>query len=55
MTVPESAVERDEFCGQTVAEDSLMVAFRHKTGDLMVRNLLLGARVYAGLGWHINE
>jgi CheY-specific phosphatase CheX len=37
MTVPESAVERDEFCGQTVAEDSLMVAFRHKTGDLMVR------------------
>jgi CheY-specific phosphatase CheX len=38
MTVPESAVERDGFCcGPARTEDSLVVAFRHAAGDLMVR------------------
>ena len=37
MTVPESAVEREGYCGWAQAEDSLVVAFRHAAGDLMVR------------------
>ena len=37
MTVPESAVEADDFCNPEPADDSLVVAFRHATGDLMVR------------------
>jgi len=37
MTVPESAVVAEGFCGAIVTEDSLVVAFRHATGDLMVR------------------
>jgi CheY-specific phosphatase CheX len=37
MAVPESAVETLGFCGQSRTEDSLAVAFRHPTGDLMVR------------------
>jgi CheY-specific phosphatase CheX len=36
MTIPESAVEAESFCGEPT-EDSLMVAFRHASGDLMVR------------------
>ena len=37
MTVPESAVELEEYCGRPCTEDSLVVAFRHPAGDLMVR------------------
>jgi CheY-specific phosphatase CheX len=37
MTVPESAVETESFHGQAKDQDSLVVAFRHSTGDLMVR------------------
>lgn len=37
MTVPESAVEPEGFCSPAWAEDSLVVAFRHAAGDLMVR------------------
>ena len=37
MAVPESVVECDGFCGQPQTEDSLVVAFRHAAGDLMVR------------------
>ncbi len=37
MTVPESAIEADGFCSQAQTEDSLVVAFRHASGDLMVR------------------
>ncbi|MGA2350709.1 MAG: chemotaxis protein CheX [Terracidiphilus sp.] len=37
MTVPESAVEAEGFCGPEQTEDSLVVAFRHASGDLMVR------------------
>jgi CheY-specific phosphatase CheX len=37
MTVPESAVEREEFRGPAGTEDSLFVAFRHSAGDMMVR------------------
>jgi hypothetical protein len=37
MTVPESAVEAEGFCGTAQTEDSLAVAFRHASGDLMVR------------------
>ena len=37
MTVPASAVEHEEFCGPVGTEDSLVVAFRHSAGDLMVR------------------
>jgi CheY-specific phosphatase CheX len=37
MTVPESAVEREGFCNPAWAEDSLVVAFRHAAGHLMVR------------------
>jgi CheY-specific phosphatase CheX len=37
MTVPESAVEADGFCSPTQTEDTLAVAFRHESGDLLVR------------------
>jgi CheY-specific phosphatase CheX len=37
MTVPQSAVEAEGFCGPEPSEDSLVVAFRHASGDLMVR------------------
>jgi CheY-specific phosphatase CheX len=37
MTVPASAVEREEFRGPDATEDSLVVGFRHSAGDLMVR------------------
>jgi CheY-specific phosphatase CheX len=37
MTVPESAVEAAGFCSVAQTEDSLVVAFRHVSGDLMVR------------------
>jgi CheY-specific phosphatase CheX len=37
MTIPESAVEPEGFCNPAWSEDSLVVAFRHAAGDLMVR------------------
>jgi CheY-specific phosphatase CheX len=37
MTVPESVVEDEGFSGPAQTEDSLVVAFRHSSGDLMVR------------------
>ena len=37
MTVPESALALETWCIGPFAEDSLVVAFRHATGDLMVR------------------
>jgi len=37
MTVPESVVEAEGFCGPAQTEDSLVVGFRHSSGDLMVR------------------
>jgi CheY-specific phosphatase CheX len=37
MTVPESAVEAEGFSGPAQTEDSLVVAFRHPSGELMVR------------------
>ena len=37
MNVPESIVESKCFCGPAQTEDSLIVAFRHASGDLMVR------------------
>lgn len=37
MTVPESAVEAEGFCHPAQTADSLVVAFRHASGDLMVR------------------
>jgi CheY-specific phosphatase CheX len=37
MTVPESNVESEGFCAPPRTEDSLVVAFRHASGDLMVR------------------
>jgi CheY-specific phosphatase CheX len=37
MTVPESTVEAAGFCSVAQTEDSLVVAFRHESGDLMVR------------------
>jgi CheY-specific phosphatase CheX len=39
MTVPESVVEAEGFCDTAQTEDSLAVAFRHASGDLMVRIL----------------
>ncbi|MGA2167698.1 MAG: chemotaxis protein CheX [Terracidiphilus sp.] len=36
MTVPESAVEREGYRGQPQMENSVVVAFRHAAGDLMV-------------------
>ena len=37
MNVPQSVVEAEGFCGLSQTEDSLVVAFRHASGDLMVR------------------
>jgi CheY-specific phosphatase CheX len=37
MTVPESAVVPESWCIGPSTEDSLVVVFRHATGDLMVR------------------
>jgi CheY-specific phosphatase CheX len=37
MTVPESAVVLETWCGAPLTQDSLMVAFRHAAGDLIVR------------------
>jgi CheY-specific phosphatase CheX len=37
MTVPEAGVEVNAFCIPPLTEDSLIVAFRHESGDLMVR------------------
>jgi len=37
MTVPESVVEPEGFCSLARTEDSLVVAFHHDTGDLLVR------------------
>ena len=37
MTVPVSAVEAEGFCGAAQTEDSLVVAFRHESGEMMVR------------------
>ena len=37
MTVPDSGVERERFSVPGPADDSLMVAFRHASGELMVR------------------
>ena len=37
MAVPESVVEAECFCGPAQSEDSLVVVFRHASGDLMVR------------------
>lgn len=39
MTIPESAVEAVGFCSVAQTEDSLVVAFRHSSGDLVVRIL----------------
>jgi hypothetical protein len=37
MTVPESAVEANGYCSPPQTDDTLVVAFRHESGDLMVR------------------
>jgi CheY-specific phosphatase CheX len=37
MAVPESYVVTEGFCSLARTEDSLVVTFRHATGDLMVR------------------
>ena len=37
MSVPNSAVEREAYFVPCPAEDTLLVAFRHPTGDLTVR------------------
>src|SRR5580658_6320790 len=37
MTVPESAVELEEFRGPFGTEDAVVVGFHHSAGDLMVR------------------
>jgi len=37
MTVPESAFEPDHYCEAPQKEDSIAVAFRHDSGDLLVR------------------
>jgi len=39
MSVPESAIEADGFSGHAQTEDTLVVGFRHASGDLMVRVL----------------
>jgi CheY-specific phosphatase CheX len=36
MSVPESAVETEGFCGRRTTENSLVVTFRHAAGNLMV-------------------
>jgi CheY-specific phosphatase CheX len=37
MAVPQSAVEAESFCLQPPTGDTLAVAFRHASGDLLVR------------------
>lgn len=37
MTVPESGFQTEECPAQPASEDSLVVAFRHSSGDLVVR------------------
>ncbi|HEY1983785.1 MAG TPA: chemotaxis protein CheX [Terracidiphilus sp.] len=37
MTIPRSRVAGDAFCSAARTEDSVVVAFRHQAGDLMVR------------------
>jgi CheY-specific phosphatase CheX len=37
MTVPESAVEVNGYCSPRQTDDTLAVAFRHASGDLLVR------------------
>lgn len=37
MTVPSSVLEASGFCSPHRTEDSLVVAFRHESGDLIVR------------------
>jgi CheY-specific phosphatase CheX len=37
MSVPESSVEAKGFCGVPETEDTLIVAFRHSAGEMMVR------------------
>jgi CheY-specific phosphatase CheX len=39
MTVPDSAFHPEGFCGATRTEDSLIVAFQHEEGNLMIRVL----------------
>jgi len=37
MTVPDAAVEPEDFCDTQRTEDTLAVAFEHPDGDMMVR------------------
>ncbi len=37
MTVPSSAVSGETFCSRKKTEDSMVVAFQHEAGELMVR------------------
>jgi CheY-specific phosphatase CheX len=37
MTVPQSCIHAEEFSGVSRSEDSMVVAFRHQSGELMVR------------------
>lgn len=37
MTVPESAIATEKLCSGLPGENTLMVAFRHETGGLLVR------------------
>ena len=37
MSVPESAIGAEKFDGAAPTEDTLMVMFRHQTGDMIVR------------------
>jgi CheY-specific phosphatase CheX len=37
MTVPQSSVEANSFCGPVRTDDTLSVTFRHSDGDLLVR------------------
>ena len=37
MTVPESAVEQQGFCSSVATDDTLIVAFRHPSGNLLVQ------------------
>jgi CheY-specific phosphatase CheX len=39
MTVPEASMEQESICRPPETEETLVVAFRHETGDLMVRVL----------------
>jgi CheY-specific phosphatase CheX len=37
MSVPESEVEGSGFCGPARADDALVVGFRHRAGDMLLR------------------